>query len=300
MLLSKVAAIIAALTHGSRKLPQIISVTDLTDPQLDPYVRLKERDLARQGYKGSKGQGRGQGQGHGGGRFIAEAELVVRRLLAAKGFGVESLLVSTRRLEALLPIIGGDVPVYVAEPALVNQIVGFKFHSGVMAVGLRPTPPTVDELADTWGEGLVRLMILPEISKTDNLGSLIRIAAGLGANAVVVGERCCDPFYRQAVRVSMGAVFDVPILRSDNLLDHLARLRTRGVEMVGAVLAPDAQPLTSAKPSARMGILFGHENTGLTPAELAACDRRVTLPMSHGVDSLNVAVAAGIVMYHFR
>jgi tRNA G18 (ribose-2'-O)-methylase SpoU len=114
-----------------------------------------------------------------------------------------------------------------------------------------------------------------------------------------LGPRCCDPFYRMSIRVSMGTVFSIPVLRSENLISDLTKLKGHRYELVATVLDKDAESLDHATRSDRLAILFGNEATGLTAADIAACDRRVTLPMQRGTDSLNVAIAAGIFLYHF-
>src|SRR4051812_36889747 len=174
-----------------------IPIPSLDDPRVAPYRNLKDRALARDGD-----------------RFIAESEQLVRRLLASK-IKTESVLVADKRLPDLAPILPDGLPVYVAPAAVVDQIIGFKFHSGVMAVGVRPPSPTIDEVLA--GKPRATLVVCPEIEKTDNLGSLIRIAAAFGADAMILGERSCDPFFRQSVRVSMGTVFHLPIVRSEDL-----------------------------------------------------------------------------------
>src|SRR5438128_214282 len=168
---------------------QMISIDSLDDPRVAPYLNLKERDLAREG-----------------GRFIAEAELVVRRLLRS-AYVTESVFAARERVERILPDVPEHVPVYVAERELVNKVLGFKFHSGIMACGVRGRSIGIDEIAPGWGDRPVTLMVLPEIGNTENMGALLRISAGFGASGVILGEKCCDPFYRQAVRVSMGTVF---------------------------------------------------------------------------------------------
>ncbi len=206
-----------------------------------------------------------------------------------------------RRAAAVSPLVPADVPVYVAEASVVNGVLGYRFHSGVMAVSRRKPAVSVDQLADAWrGEEPVTLVVCPEVSNTDNMGSLIRIASAFGATGMVLGERCCDPFYRQSVRVSMGTIFRMPLVRSTDLMDDLRRLRERwGVQLIGTVCDGDAEPLAGASRPERIGILFGNEAQGLSPEHLAACDRRVTIPMRLGTDSLNVSVAAGVVLYHF-
>ncbi len=263
-------------------MPTLIEISSLDDPRIVAYTRLKERDLSREG-----------------GRFIAEGHLVVQRLLASR-FRIESLLVARDRLDAMLGHIPSGTTVYLADHGMINRIVGFQFHSGVMAVAFKGIPAVLGDLARIWAEQPVTLMILPDITKTDNLGSLFRIAAGFSVSAVILGPRCCDPFYRQSVRVSMGAVFSMPILQSDDIIADLTSLRiSHGFDLVATVLADGAQPLAAATRPRRLAVVMGNENTGLTPAEVAACNRRVIIPMGLGVDSLNVSVAAAVTLYHF-
>jgi tRNA G18 (ribose-2'-O)-methylase SpoU len=150
------------------------------------------------------------------------------------------------------------------------------------------------------GERRVTLVICPEIEKTDNLGAMIRIAAGLGATAMILGQRSCDPFFRQSVRVSMGTVFVLPIVRSADLARDLGRLRDEfAVELIATVLDENAQRLEDVPRPQKLGLLFGNEAQGLPHECIQRCHRRVTIPMKLGTDSLNVAVAAGIFLYHF-
>jgi tRNA G18 (ribose-2'-O)-methylase SpoU len=133
-----------------------------------------------------------------------------------------------------------------------------------------------------------------------NLGGLVRLSAGFGADAMILGERSHDPFWRQSVRVSMGTIFTLPIVQSENLLGDLLRLKSEwGIELIATVLDANAQPLAASRRKKRTALLFGGEAQGLDAEVVRACDRRVTIPMHHGTDSLNVAVAAGICLYHF-
>lgn len=249
------------------------------DPRVLPFRLLKERDLARE---------------HG--LFIAEGENLLRRLIDSP-LATDRVLLSDRRVAEMAPIVPAGVPVYVASDAMLREVIGYKFHSGVIAAGVRPAARAIDEVVPRDRERLT-LMVLPEIANAENLGALLRIAAGFGADAVVLGERSADPFWRQCVRVSMGNVFKLPIARSTDLLRDLGRLRREwGASVVGTVLADAAEPLGQFRRDARTAILFGNEAQGLDAATVAACDRLVTIPMHLGTDSLNVAVAAGIVMY---
>ncbi|HEY7116732.1 MAG TPA: RNA methyltransferase [Tepidisphaeraceae bacterium] len=261
----------------------LIPIDSLDDPRLAGYRNLKERELARQGD-----------------RFIAEGEHLVKRLLASR-LATESVLIADRHVTGMSPLVPESIPLYVAPAALVNQILGYKFHSGVMAVGIREPSPTIDDVMTRAPSGEpVTLVICPEIEKTDNLGALIRIAAGFGATAMILGQRCCDPFFRQSVRVSMGAAFYLPIVRSDDLARDLRLLHERhDVELVATVLDADAQRLEAVRRPRRLGILLGNEAQGLGREWIELCQWRVTIPMRLGTDSLNVAVAAGIFLWHF-
>jgi tRNA G18 (ribose-2'-O)-methylase SpoU len=256
-------------------------VESLDDPRLAAYRNLKDHELARSG-----------------GRFIAEGEQVVRRLLGSS-IPVESILVSERKAGAIAPLAPAGVPVWVASDAVIQGVIGFQFHSGVMAVGLRRARGGLGDVLDG-GRGRQTIVICPNITNTQNLGSLIRLCAGFGVDALVLGESCCDPFFRHSVRVSMGSVFKLPLVESGDLKKDLGELRARwGFELIASVVAEDAEALAGAGRGARVGILFGNEAYGLSAEHVQACARRVTIPMRMGTDSLNVAVAAGIFLYHF-
>jgi tRNA G18 (ribose-2'-O)-methylase SpoU len=261
----------------------VIPVDTLDDPRVAPYRNLKDRELARDGD-----------------RFIAEGEQVVRRLLGSD-YPAESLLLARRRADEIAPLAPPDLPVYVVDDALVHQIVGFKFHSGVMAVGRRKPAEPIDAVMERVAhKPRLTLVVLPDIANTDNMGALVRISAAFGADALVVGRHSCDPFWRQSVRVSMGTIFSLPLVRSSDLPADLRRLRDRwGFELAAAVVGEGAEPLEAAPRGQRLALLFGNEAQGLSPEYVATCDRRVTIPMQLGTDSLNVAVAAAVFLYHF-
>jgi tRNA G18 (ribose-2'-O)-methylase SpoU len=264
----------------ARKMPESISTLD--DPRVWHFRDLKDRALDRSGKW-----------------FIAEGEHVVRRLLASD-FAVESVFLSEKRAAEIAPVVPPHVPVYVASQHLMEQVVGFKFHSGVVACGRRKPRATIDEVIPKDRERRLTIVACPDLSNVENIGSMIRLCAGFGVDALVLGEHSHDPFWRQSVRVSMGTVFSLPIVHSDNLLRDLTRLRDEwGVELAATVLDEGAEALSDAPRGARFGLLFGNEAQGLDVAHVAACQRRVTIPMKLGTDSLNVAVAAGIFLYHF-
>jgi tRNA G18 (ribose-2'-O)-methylase SpoU len=265
----------AIVYPGARVALPPIEISDADDPRVADYGRLKERWLNAEG-----------------GRFVAESERVVRRLIES-GLGVHSVLLTAPRLATLADALGGDFPVYLAPQELLDRIAGFHVHRGCLAVGVRPAGAAVPV-------GARRLVVLEDLTDVDNLGAIARHAAAFGADALVLSPRCADPFYRKAIRVSLGAVFGLPMVRLAHWPDDLRGLRADGVELVGAVIEPAATPLARFEPPARAALLFGAEGPGLSPAARALCDHRVTIPMSAGADSLNVATAAAIFLYAFR
>jgi tRNA G18 (ribose-2'-O)-methylase SpoU len=252
----------------------------LDDPLLSPYRDLKDKELARDGQ-----------------RFIAEGEMVVRRLLASR-LSVETVLVAQRKRAAIEPLVPAGVPMFVGDDDLIESVIGFEFHSGVLACGIRPASPDLANIVPAPPRRAL-LTVCQAISNTDNLGALIRISAAFGADAMILGERCCDPFFRQSIRVSMGTAFSMPMVRSEDLRKDLDLLSRRlGVQRLAAVLSADAENLRSVQPPQRMAIVFGNEAQGLDQATIDRCDRRITIPMQLGTDSLNVAVAAAVFLFH--
>ena len=249
-----------------------IDILDADDPRVADYRRLKERWLNAEG-----------------GRFVAESERVVRRLVDS-GLRVHSVLLTGPRLATLADARAGPFPVYLAPPELLDRIAGFHVHRGCLAVGERPAAAAIPAAART-------LVVLEDLTDVDNLGAIARHAAAFGADALVLSPRCADPFYRKAIRVSLGAVFALPIVRLAHWRDDLQKLRADGFSLVAAVLDPDATPLDRFERPSRLAILLGAEGPGLSPAARALCDHRLTIPMSPGADSLNVATAAAIFLY---
>ena len=256
-------------------------IEQLDDPRIAAFRHVRDRELIRRRSL-----------------FIAEGEHLVRRLLES-GWAVESVLVTPAKLDVFEPIADTRAPLYVADEPLVQQIVGYRFHRGVIAAGRRPTFPSV---SDVIGDlpGRATLLVCPEINDAENLGSLIRIAGAFGVDAMILGERCSDPLYRRTVRVSMGAVFSVPIAISEDLLADLDVLGEADVELIATVTDDDAEPLSGAARRDRLALLVGSEGEGLHRRFAGVCDRRVTIPMSAGADSLNVAVATAVFLHHFQ
>jgi tRNA G18 (ribose-2'-O)-methylase SpoU len=256
-------------------------IESVDDPRIAAYRNLRDRTL------------RGECI------FVAEGELVAERLLESE-YGAESLLVSDQFAEKFERLAAGRIPVYVGPESLLVEVVGFPFHRGVLAVGCRPKQSrTLDELMVRMDPAkALSLVICPEVTKPDNLGLIFRSAGGFGIDGVILGDRCCDPFSRRALRVSMGAVLHVPFIRSADLLGDLKRLKDQwNVELLATVLDPRAECLSGLRWPRRTGILMGNETAGLLHDCLAVCDRLVTVPMDPRVDSLNLGVAAGVFMY---
>jgi tRNA G18 (ribose-2'-O)-methylase SpoU len=252
----------------------------VSDPRLVPYRDLKRSNLTRWS-----------------GRFIAEGEKLVRRLLASR-FALDSVLVAERFLDEFEPLVPPEVLLLVVPDGLVPEIVGFNFHRGVLACGRRLPRRTLDETVSN--QGRLTLVICPDVQDPENLGGILRASAAFGADAVVLGERCGDPFSRRVLRVSMGTAFQVPIVESQDLAADLDRLRDQfGVELAATVLADDAERLSDTGRPQRLGLLFGSEGHGLDPEWVARCPRRITVPMAGGTDSLNVAMAVAVCLYHF-
>ena len=168
----------------------------IDDVRLEPYRQLKARELARHG-----------------GRFIAEGEHVVKRLLASR-FQTESVLLAERRVQAMAPLVPEGVPVYVAGDAIIRELIGYKFHAGALACAFRGPRRSIDDVLPPRSEERSRpmtLVICPDLANVANVGGMIRIAAGFGCDAMILGEHSHDPFFRQSVRVSMGTIFHLPI-----------------------------------------------------------------------------------------
>jgi tRNA G18 (ribose-2'-O)-methylase SpoU len=231
--------------------------------------------------------------------FVAEGRLVLERLIGAGTFEIQSVLVTPAALEALgnlLEHLSSDV--YVAPQAALNEVTGFNFHRGCLALVRRPERQALEDLLHRR-----RLLVLEQVGNPDNVGGLFRTAAALGAGGVVLDPRTADPWYRKAIRTSMGAVLRVPFTRVDDWPDGLSRLRERGIRLIALTPHGAARTLpqagTELGPESRVAFLLGAEGAGLSAGALAAADDHVRIPIAQGVDSLNVVVAAAIALYAF-
>ncbi len=258
----------------------IFSISDLDDSRLDVYRNLKQTNQTRWQQI-----------------FIAEGEKLVERLLDSR-FETLSILAAESHVERLLPRVPADVPVYVVRAGDVDQLIGFQFHRGVLACGRRPVNPTFESLWPSFDEPLT-LVLCPDIKDPENLGTILRISAAFGVNGVIVGHEGTDPYSRRVLRVSMGTVFRLPVIQTDDWPAMLATLKRAGVETAATVLNPQAERLITAERTSRFALALGCEGYGLPPEFVAQCDRQLTIKMADGVDSLNVAIAAGIFLHHF-
>lgn len=233
-----------------------------------------------------------------GGYFVVEGARAVEALLASP-YPVRSILVARGRepaVRAALAAHGRDgVPVLVRPEAEVQAVVGFPFHRGVLAAADRlPLPPVADVVA-----GARRLAVVEGLNDHENLGALFRNAAAFGVDAVLADPTTADPLYRRSVRVSLGHVLRVPWTRLAAWPDGLGDLRAAGFALVALTPARDAEPIDAlaADPPGRLALLLGAEGPGLSDAALAAAERRVRIPITPGVDSLNVATAAAVAFH---
>jgi tRNA G18 (ribose-2'-O)-methylase SpoU len=261
-----------------------VAVTDATDPRLADYVGLTDVRL-RRSLEAEHGL------------FIAEGEKVISRAIAA-GYPVRSLLVAADKLASIAPVAAGcDAPLYVLPASVAEQLTGYHVHRGALAAMQRlPLPPVASLLA-----AARRIVVLEDIVDHANVGAVFRCAAALGFDAVLLAPRCADPLYRRSVKVSMGAVLAVPYTRLPDWRGGLAELGVAGFRLLALTPDPAAVPIgelaSATGPGEKLALLVGGEGHGLSDRWLAAADQAVRIPMSRGVDSLNVAAAAAIACY---
>ncbi|MFT4136925.1 TrmH family RNA methyltransferase [Microbacterium sp.] len=231
-----------------------------------------------------------------GGLYIAESAKVIGRAVAA-GHRPRSLLVQEKWLDEAASV-AGDAPVYVVTDAVAERLTGYAVHRGALAAMHRPVLPEVADVV----AGARTVLILEDIVDHTNVGAAFRAAAGLGADAVLVAPRCADPLYRRSVRVSMGTVFQVPWTRLPEWPEARGVLHGAGLHLAALALTAGAVTLdafAAARPE-RVALVMGAEGDGLSRRALAAADTVVTIPMSGGVDSLNVAAAAAVALWALR
>ena len=265
--------------------PTRTTVSDPDDPRLADYVRLRDTSLRRH-----------LESTHG--LFIAEGEKVIRRAVEA-GYRPRSFLLAERWLPGLSDVLRRwpEVPVYVVTEAMAEEVTGFHVHRGALASLHREVRYTVADLL-----GRERLVVIEDVVDHTNVGAVLRNAAALGWDGVLLTPRAADPLYRRSVKVSMGAVFSLPWARLADWATGPELLRSAGFTTVALTLAEDAVDLAVVagqlhEASAKVAILLGTEGAGLSPHWTAAAEVRAVIPMQAGIDSLNVAAASAIACY---
>ncbi|MFC9438010.1 TrmH family RNA methyltransferase [Nocardia sp. NPDC057030] len=259
---------------------EVIDIVDPADPRVDDFRDLKSADR-RPDLPGRKGL------------VIAEGVVVVQRMLDSRFAPTALLGVDKRREELAADLVGVDVPYYRASAEVMAEVVGFHLNRGVLAVAQRPAPLTLDEVLAP----ARTVAVLEGVNDHENLGSMFRNAAGLGAEAILFGDRCADPLYRRAVRVSMGHVLRVPFASVPDWPQGLDILRRKGFQIIALTPNPAAVTLAAAMTGDRVALLLGAEGPGLSEDAMRATDVRARIPMSPGTDSLNVATAAAMAFY---
>lgn len=262
----------------------LIHVSDPRDPRVEPYLNIRDRDLVG-----------------GRGVFIAEGSVVLRRLLASKNYAPISALVLANRLPGLTDVAeqmsDRGIPIYVANREIIDAIAGFPMHRGVLAIGSANHPETVDSIL----AGLppqATIIVCVGIANHDNIGAIFRNAAGLGADAVVYDTSSCDPFYRKAIRVSVGSMFDMPNARFESSSELRDKLAAAGFQQIA--MSPSGKTeLRNLKRGQRTALYLGAEGSGL-PDELHGQLEAVRIDMTPGFDSLNVAAASAVALYALR
>ena len=270
-------------------MPNIIEITDFHAQELDPYARLTQNQL-RNRLEPEKGI------------FIAESPKVIDRALDA-GYKPVSLLMERKQITG--PAAGilsrcGDAPVYTADREMLAELTGFELTRGVLCAFHRPAPRPVEELC----KNARRVAVLEGIVDSTNVGAIFRSAAALNMDAVLINPSCCDPLCRRAVRVSMGTVFQVPWGQlgetpadwPEKGMDilHSLGFKTAAMALSDRSVSIDDEQLAKEP---KLAIVLGTEGDGLAAGTIASCDYTVKIPMSHGVDSLNVAAASAVAFW---
>ncbi|WP_437184131.1 TrmH family RNA methyltransferase [Subtercola boreus] len=270
---------------SSSGIPNLIEIDDLADLRLADYSH--QTDVALRKARGAE---------HG--IYLAESALVLERAVRA-GHVPRSVLALGGSVDEAVAALGPfaqTTPIFVGPGALLAELTGYILHRGIVAAMNRPPLASVDDLLA--GAGLV--VVLENVADPTNVGAIFRSVAAIGADAVLVTPRCSDPFYRRAIRVSMGTVLQVPWTRTGDWPELGATLRGAGFGIAALALAEGAVSLRDfaapdARP-ARLALVLGAEGDGLTEEALAAADTVVSIPMSHGIDSLNVAAASAVAL----
>jgi tRNA G18 (ribose-2'-O)-methylase SpoU len=259
----------------------VIEISDLSDPRLADYSHLTDVALKK-----------ARGTEHG--LYLAESALVLERALRA-GHLPRSVLALGGTVDEAVALVGDAVPVFSGPGELLAELTGYILHRGLIASMHRPALPDPDDLL----ENARRIVILENVADPTNVGAIFRSAGAIGADAILVTPRCSDPFYRRAIRVSMGTVLQVPWTRVGDWPDTRNLLTRHGFHVAALALTADAVSLRDFNSTSheRLALVLGAEGPGLTDEALAAADTVVQIPMKHGIDSLNVAAASAVAMW---
>jgi len=259
----------------------VIEISDLSDPRLADYSHLTDVALKK-----------ARGTEHG--LYLAESALVLERALGA-GHQPRSVLALGGTVDEAVALVGDDVTVFSGPGELLAELTGYILHRGLIASMHRPALPDPDDLLAS----ARRIVILENVADPTNVGAIFRSAGAIGADAILVTPRCSDPFYRRAIRVSMGTVLQVPWTRTGDWASTRALLARHGFHVAALALSADAVSLRDFDGTSheRLALVLGAEGPGLTDEALAAADTVVQIPMKHGIDSLNVAAASAVAMW---
>lgn len=266
-------------------MPNIIEITDFEAPELDVYARLSENQLLNR-HEPEKGL------------FIAESPLVIERALNAGCIPVSLLLERKHIAGQARDLLShcGDIPVYTAELDVLTQLTGFNLTRGALCAMRRPPLPEMEKVC----AGARRIAVLENVMNPTNVGAIFRSAAALNMDAVLLTPDCSNPLYRRAIRVSMGTVFQIPWTYLPDWPDMgMDRLRTMGFKTAAMALRNDTVPIDHPGLMAeeKLAVVLGSEGDGLSASTISHCDYTVRIPMSHGVDSLNVAAASAVAFW---
>ena len=270
-------------------MPNIIEITDFEAPELDVYARLSEGQLLNR-HEPEKGL------------FIAESPKVIERALDA-GCAPVSLLLEKKHIDGQAKDIVArceNVPVYTAEFDVLTKLTGFKLTRGALCAMRRPQLPSIENVCS----GARRIAILENVMNPTNVGAIFRSAAALNIDAILLTPACSNPLYRRAIRVSMGTVFQIPWTFIGDTMDQwpypgLSLIKNLGFKTAAMALSDDSVSIDDPELMAeeKLAIILGTEGEGLASCTIADCDYTVKIPMSHGVDSLNVAAASAVAFW---
>ena len=265
---------------------RLVVLETADDPRVADYVSLSDAALR-------------QSSDPENGRYIAESSKVIRRALAS-GHAPRSFLMAPKWLAGMQDVFAAhpQVPIFTGSDATLEAVTGFHVHRGALAAMNRPDPLSLEELLT----GTSRIAILEDIVDHTNLGAIFRSAVALGIDAVLLTPRCADPLYRRSIRVSMGAVFQVPWVRLESWPDELAELRAAGFTIAAMELTAHSVGIDAVEAGTadKLALVLGTEGAGVSVAALEKADLTVMIPMRPGVDSLNVAAASAVAFWELR